>query len=117
MFGQLIAQWLKARDERRAGKAARGALPRTHEGAQQMSNREPAPYDLGPAECIRENDKAIFVLVDSDSPCAVDAVNPGAVDPRIWIPKVALHADSEVLEAGDMGELVVQSWFASKRGW
>lgn len=35
-----------------------------------------------------------------------------------WIPKSAIHDDSEVWESGDgPGGLYVKEWFAEKQGW
>lgn len=34
-----------------------------------------------------------------------------------WVPKSAIHDDSEVYKLGHKGKLVVFEWFAAKEGW
>lgn len=34
-----------------------------------------------------------------------------------WVPKSAIHDDSEVYRVDDEGALVVHDWFAEERGW
>lgn len=34
-----------------------------------------------------------------------------------WVPKSAVHDDSEVYKDGDEGTLIVKDWLAEKRGW
>ena len=61
------------------------------------------PVSVGDAQVIRETDKAILVDVEGD---------------EVWIPKSALHDDSEVWsEKNGEGTLVVMAWFARKQGW
>jgi hypothetical protein len=50
-------------------------------------------------ECIHETTDAIKVLIDGEEK---------------WIPKKAVHDDSEVYGKGHTGSLVVYSWFAEK---
>lgn len=33
-----------------------------------------------------------------------------------WVPRAALHNDTEVLDVGDHGDLVVASWWAENEG-
>ena len=54
---------------------------------------------LGEAECIRETDKAILVVLEGE---------------EHWVPKSAIHDDSEVFGDGMAGTLVVHPWFARK---
>ncbi len=51
--------------------------------------------------CVGETEKAIKVTLGEDT----------------WMPKSAVHEDSEVYQLGDMGRLVVRPWFAQKMGW
>ena len=53
------------------------------------------------ADCIRETDKAILVLVGSE---------------ELWIPKSQIDDDSEVWKEGDAGELVISNWIALEKG-
>lgn len=50
---------------------------------------------------IKETDKALLVEIDGDEQ---------------WIPKTAVHEDSEVYQEGDEGDLVLKGWFAQKIG-
>jgi hypothetical protein len=34
-----------------------------------------------------------------------------------WIPKSAIHDDSEIWEPGDSGTLTIHGWFAERKGW
>jgi hypothetical protein len=57
---------------------------------------------LGDAKVIRETDKAILVRVEGE---------------EMWIPKSAIHDDSEVWsERNCEGDLCVKAWFAEKEG-
>ena len=51
--------------------------------------------------CVGETERAIKVAVGDD----------------VWIPKSALHDDSEVYQMNDFGRLVVLPWFAKTMGW
>lgn len=69
-----------------------------------------APYSLGEAECIRESEKGLLV----------DLIDAGATDDEpVWIPKSAVHDDSEVYDEDEnsVGELIVKHWWAEKEGW
>lgn len=39
------------------------------------------------------------------------------LDGEEWMPKAAIHDNSEVYKADTSGDLVVKSWFAQKQGW
>lgn len=62
------------------------------------------PISVGYAEVIREapSGKALLVLLDGE---------------EIWIPKWAIHDDSEVWKDGQDGELIVKYRFADVMGW
>jgi hypothetical protein len=60
-------------------------------------------HDMGPAACEAETKKAVCVAVR----------NMGG---KTWIPKSALHDNSEVYKKGDSGKLVVHVWWAKLRG-
>lgn len=56
--------------------------------------------------CVAETAKAIKVRAGE-----------GESAPTVWIPKSVIHAeDTEVLGNGDVGELVVATWFSEKEG-
>lgn len=56
------------------------------------------------AWCKKETAKAILVcLKDQDAR-------------EVWVPKSVLDEDSEVYQQDDEGTLIVQDWFASKKG-
>lgn len=53
------------------------------------------------AECIAETEKAILVRIK------------GRKD-NCWVPKSQVTDDSEVFKYGDVGQLVVRTWFANQ---
>lgn len=55
-----------------------------------------------------------YLKVETDKALLVKLVDEGV--PR-WVPKSAIHDDSEVysMKSGD-GELVVEEWYAEKEG-
>lgn len=60
---------------------------------------------MGSATPKRETDKALLVFVDD-------------LDDEIWIPKSAIHDDSECYSMkGGAGDLVVEDWWAEKEGY
>lgn len=62
---------------------------------------------VGEARVVHERAKAILVELEDE---------PG--DGPFWIPKSAVHEDSEVWsEKHGQGGLVVKTWFARKEGW
>lgn len=62
------------------------------------------PYRVGPATPVRETDGAVLFRVRG---CGEE-----------WVPRSVVHDDSEVWKAGQPeGELVVNEWWAEKRGW
>lgn len=61
------------------------------------------PYLVGTAKCTNETPKAIAVRLT------------GKLEGQ-WIPKSAVHDDSEVYARGHEGKLVVKQWFAEKEG-
>ncbi len=60
------------------------------------------PWRQPGAECIRETDRALLVLLKNGE--------------ERWFPKSVIHDDSEVYEVGGSGEIVVQAWFSEKEG-
>jgi hypothetical protein len=60
--------------------------------------------NLGPAEPIRETDKALLVRLDSDGE-------------EHWMPKSVIDDDSECysMKSG-AGDLIVAAWFAAREG-
>lgn len=64
--------------------------------------------DFPGAEAVRETTKAILCRIPGEK---------GKVR-EMWIPKSAIHDDSEVYDARDNnhGKLVLKSWFAEKEG-
>ena len=69
-----------------------------------MSRRDSrTEYETFDAECIGETAIAIFVTIDEE---------------KYWVPKSLLHPeDNEVTAKGDVGTLVVPSWFVEQQGW
>lgn len=55
------------------------------------------------AICIRTTEKAILVVCGHD-------------EEEHWIPKSQIDDDSEVYKVGDVGNLIISEWFASKEG-
>jgi len=61
-------------------------------------------HEIESAEVIRDSGKAILVEApDFDEP--------------EWVPKFAIHDDSEVYGKGHDGTLIVYSSWAEKKGW
>lgn len=50
--------------------------------------------------CVHETDKAILCEFGPHE--------------EVWIPKSVVHDDSDVYQAGQLGDLVVERWFAQK---
>lgn len=72
-----------------------------------MSDESDNPISIGEARVVHETPKAILVELEDE---------PG--DGPFWIPKSAIHDDSEVWnEKNGAGDLVVKAWFARKEGW
>ena len=70
------------------------------------STSDNEPVEIGNAIPLRESDsgKAILFQIDDHG--------------TEWVPKVAIHEDSEVWEPEQAaGELVVKGWLASEKGW
>lgn len=60
------------------------------------------PVSMGNVKVRRETPKAILVDFGGKTE---------------WIPQSAVHDDSEAWKFGDVGKLVVFTWFARKKGW
>lgn len=54
------------------------------------------------AEAIRASARALLVQLETGE--------------ELWVPRSVIHDDSEVYEAGHAGTLVVQAWWALKKG-
>jgi hypothetical protein len=54
---------------------------------------------------------------ESDSGKALLIYIPELDDHSTWIPKSAIHDDSEVWKEDQEGKLVIKDWFAEKKGW
>lgn len=39
------------------------------------------------------------------------------LDAPVWVPRVHLHASSQVRRPGDVGRLAVESWWGRRQGW
>jgi len=57
------------------------------------------PAEYYEVVATKDTEKALLVTIDSE---------------ECWIPKSAIHSDSEVFLVGDEGKLVLHSWFAGK---
>jgi len=55
-------------------------------------------------------------LMESSSGKALLVAAPDFDDPQ-WIPHSQIHEDSEVYKVGTDGNLLVNNWFAEKKGW
>ena len=61
------------------------------------------------ASCKRETKKAI--LVDCHEFFEISGTT------QQWVPKSAVHDDSEVHKVGTEGNLILRDWFCEKKGW
>jgi hypothetical protein len=62
------------------------------------------PFEVGHAVPLRATDKAVLMDLDTGH--------------RLWIPKSAIHDDSDVwTHPQEAGTLVVMTWFAQGQGW
>lgn len=61
------------------------------------------PFAIEDVECTDETPDAICIEKEGDEP--------------FWVPRSVVHEDSEVLNVGDEGTLLVDHWFAAKNGW
>lgn len=61
-------------------------------------------YYIEGAECIRASDMALLIVSDE-------------FDGPEWVPRSQVCSDSDVLNEGDTGLLVVTGWFAKQREW
>ena len=60
-------------------------------------------------ETVELEDVSVEAETDLALLCNID-------DKRHWIPKSVVHEDSEVSSEGDTGTIVLQRWFAEKKG-
>ena len=61
-------------------------------------------FEVGLAIPKRQTKKAVQMLIDGIG--------------REWVPKSSIHDDSEVWRPGQpKGRLIVNEWFAEKKGW
>lgn len=62
-------------------------------------------HSLGTGRVSVSTDKALLIEIDD-------------LDAEVWIPKSAIHSNSEVWKIGqEEGDVVVHRWFAEKEGW
>ena len=61
-------------------------------------------YQMENATCTKATAKAL--LIESDE-----------LDTEEWVPLSQVSDDSEVMDEGDEGLLVVTAWIASQKGW
>lgn len=61
-------------------------------------------FEIEDVECFWENDKSI-------------GVRGGIFDDTQFIPKSQIHDDSEVYKKHMSGKLIINEWFAEKKGW
>ena len=61
-------------------------------------------HEFENAKCIRETDAALLIEV-------------AELGDQLWIPKSAVHDDSEVYQKDDDGKLIVLAWWARKQDW
>lgn len=75
------------------------------------------------ATALRESEKGLLVAVNEGPPTQASLPGIAARDPRprageeIWVPKAAIHDDSEVYAVGGEGKLILEAWLATKEGW
>lgn len=67
-----------------------------------MSRRD--DYRLEGATCIKATARAL--LIESDE-----------LDESTWIPLSQVSDDSEVLDEGDEGVMIITAWLAEQKGW
>jgi|APSaa5957512622_1039677.scaffolds.fasta_scaffold95582_2 hypothetical protein len=71
--------------------------------------REGETFSIDDAYVVKETAKAILVEADA------------FFDEPEWVPKKAVHEDSEVWEdsedGGGPGVLIIKRWFADSEGW
>ncbi len=82
-----------------ADAATPGKTQMIHEG---VMNKE--PFEIDEATCIAETNDAL-------------KVESNFFDEDEWIPKKAVHEDSDIEKNGDEGTLLVEAWLARDRGW
>lgn len=64
------------------------------------------PENIGPHVCVFATPKALKVVPKGGD----------ENEDAFWVPRSVVHADSDVCDDGDAGDLVVQRWFAEKEG-
>lgn len=62
-----------------------------------------ASVEFKDVEAIKETERALLILFEDGR--------------EVWLPKSAIHDDSEVFEAEHEGTLHVFEWFVEKNGW
>jgi len=61
--------------------------------------------NAGLAKVVKETDFALLVSLDADD------------GREYWVPKSQIHDDSEVFKEGQVGDIIVSSWYAEQKGW
>lgn len=73
------------------------------DGEDEDHGDEPQGADFQVDKVLQESPKAIQVSLQETGDLK-------------WIPKSVLHSDSEIVEMGDVGKLVIHLWFAEQEG-
>jgi hypothetical protein len=63
-----------------------------------------------------EYEKKVICVHASELALKVTPIHPHKPTP-FWVPKEAVHDDSEVYAKGHEGKLVTKTWFAVNQGW
>ena len=61
--------------------------------------------------------KVIYYKRRQGDVTAVLVASPFFPDGEEWLPWSAIHDDSVVYREGDEGTLIIQDWWAEKKGW
>ena len=68
------------------------------------SGSKEEPFTKLDVYCAHETPKALLIYLKTD-------------DVDYWVPKSQILSDSQVLELGDHGDIVVARWIAEQKGW
>lgn len=74
------------------------------------------PISLGKGRAVGETKNALLVRFQ-DSPKARLKGAKVKADDQLWIPQSVIHDDSEVYASGQVGNVVVETWWAEERGF
>ena len=62
-------------------------------------------YEMEDVTCIKATEKALLIT------------SPDLGDDEEWVPLSQVSDDSEVMDEGDEGTLIVTNWIAEQKGW